>query len=348
MKKIEVDFDFVEHRNMRIILVRFERNKAVSDRLQEIADGKWSRTYQCWYTLDTEENRKKLRIVPKRKYSENNAQQLALMQDRIILKGLSKNTLRTYSNEFKLFLADLGEEVKAQDCGVKDIEAYLLMCAKERNLSEFTLHSRINAIKFYYEQVLLKAKIDIEITRPKKPSILPKAINAKDIKHLLDVTTNLKHNTMLKLCYGMGLRVSEIVNLKISDIDIHSKQAFIERAKGKKDRYVNVPESIFDQLTEYYKQFAPKKYVFEGQGGTQYSARSAQQVFKQAMKKANINKEVGIHALRHSYATHLLEEGTDIGLIQQLLGHNNIKTTLIYAKVSRRVLQNVRSPLDNL
>ena len=153
---------------------------------------------------------------------------------------------------------------------------------------------------------------------------------------------------MLKLCYGMGLRVSEIVNLKIQHIDSKNMQVFIERAKGKKDRYVNLPETILEQLRMYFKEYKPKEYLFEGQYGGQYSARSVQLVFKNAMKGAKINKSVGIHSLRHSFATHLLENGTDIRFIQELLGHKDIKTTLIYTQVSDKSIRKVKSPLDNM
>ena len=153
---------------------------------------------------------------------------------------------------------------------------------------------------------------------------------------------------MLKLCYGMGLRVSEIVNLKITDIDSKAMQVFIERAKGKKDRYVNLPETLLEQLRAYYVEYSPKKYLFEGQYGEQYSIRSCQKVFQTAMEKAKINKEIGIHGLRHSFATHLLEQGTDIRFIQELLGHKDIKTTLLYTHVSNQSVKKVKSPLDNM
>ena len=146
----------------------------------------------------------------------------------------------------------------------------------------------------------------------------------------------------------MGLRVSEIVNLKIEDIDSVKMKVFIERAKGKKDRYANLPKSILKELRLYYKEHQPKKFLFEGKYGEQYSIRSAQQVFKTAMNKAGIIKTVGIHALRHSYATHLLEYGTDISLIQKLLGHNDIKTTLVYTNVANKQISNIESPLDKI
>jgi site-specific recombinase XerD len=146
----------------------------------------------------------------------------------------------------------------------------------------------------------------------------------------------------------MGLRVSEIVNLKIANIDSRRMIVHLEAAKGKQDRYVTLPSSILDDLRNYYRVYQPKIYLFEGQYGGQYAIRSVQMVFKNAMRKAKINKSVGIHGLRHSYATHLLECGTDMLFIQKLLGHKDIKTTEIYAKVSNRQLGNIKSPLDDL
>jgi len=153
---------------------------------------------------------------------------------------------------------------------------------------------------------------------------------------------------LLSLCYGMGLRVSELCNLKITDIDSSRMQVNIVAGKGKKDRYVNLPHSILVALRFYYKQYKPKVYLFEGQYGGKYSIRSAQQVFKQCMQKANINKDIGIHGLRHSFATHLMENGTDISIIQKMLGHNDIKTTLLYTHVSQKSIAKVESPLDKI
>jgi integrase/recombinase XerD len=182
----------------------------------------------------------------------------------------------------------------------------------------------------------------------KLPSILPKTIHVNDLKKMFNITINLKHNTMLKLCYGLGLRVSEIVNLKIKDIDSQNMQVFIEKSKGKKDRFVNLPESILEQLRSYFKECKPVVYLFEGQYGGQYSSRSAQQVFTDALKKAKINKTVGIHGLRHSFATHLMEAGTNVNFIQQLLGQNDIKTTLRYIHVRNKNIKKIKSPLDYL
>lgn len=263
------------------------------------------------------------------------------------LKGYSPNTQKTYGNEFAQLLYVLGDH-HVEEMKVERLRSYFLYCKNTLKLSENQIHSRINAVKFYFEQVLKREKMFFDIPRPKKHNKLPKHISMEDVKRLFEVTINLKHNTMLKLCYGMGLRVSEIINLKIKDIDSKNMQVLIERGKGKKDRYVNLPHSILEQLRMYYKIYKPVKYLFEGQYGGQYSKRSAQKVFQSAMQKAKINKEVGIHGLRHSFATHLLESGTDISMIQQLLGHSNIKTTLIYAQVTNKSLKNVKSPLDNM
>ena len=269
------------------------------------------------------------------------------MAELLKLKGYSNSTIKTYQNEFIQFLTALKNN-PVDSCDAQKVRSYMLYCNEHLKLTENTLHSRLNALKFYFEQVLHREKVFVDIPRPKKHSQLPKTIHQEDIKKMFDKTTNLKHNTMLKLCYGMGLRLSEIINLKITDIDSKNMQVFIEKGKGKKDRYVNLPQSILEQLRAYYKGYRPKIYLFEGQDGRQYSARSTQQVFKNALQKAGINKKVGIHSLRHSYATHLLEQGTDIRFIQELLGHKDLKTTLIYTDVTNNSIRNVVSPLDKL
>ncbi|MCL2329105.1 MAG: site-specific integrase [Bacteroidetes bacterium] len=277
-----------------------------------------------------------------------NQNAIVKMVEQLKLKGYSESTIKTYKHEFAQFLIAL-KHYPADDCDAQKLRSYMLYCYNQLRLSENTLHSRLNALKFYFEQVLHRDKMFFkEIPRPKKHSQLPKTIHATDIKKLFDATTNLKHNTILKLCYGMGLRVSEIINIKITDVDSKNMQVFIEKSKGKKDRYVNLPQSILEQLRMYFKEYRPKKYLFEGQTGEQYSIRSAQQIFKNALHKAGINKEVGIHSLRHSYATHLLEQGTDIRFIQELLGHNSLKTTLIYTEVTNNSIRNIKSPLDKL
>ncbi len=347
-------FEEAGHRNKPVIFIYFVYDQKLDAQVRKLIGVKWSRSKKTWYVPDNQQYRKQfgLQLKPCGKevllhIHPCNQPALQLLIETLQLKAYSESTVRTYRNEFAQLLYVLKSvDVNTLE-GIK-LRSYFLYCTNTLKLSENTLHSRINVIKFYFEQVLHKEKLFFEIPRPKKPLQLPKTISARDIKKLFEVTQNVKHNLMLKICYGMGLRVSEVVNIKITDIDSNTMQVFIERAKGKKDRYANLPESILEQLRAYYKLHKPQKYLFEGLQGEQYSIRSVQQVFKNAMKKAGINKVIGIHGLRHSFATHLLENGTDIKFIQELLGHNDIKTTMRYIHVSEQQLKNVKSPLDNL
>jgi site-specific recombinase XerD len=230
----------------------------------------------------------------------------------------------------------------------KEIKSYLLWLVTVKKYGEAQVNTSVNAIKFYFEKVLNLEKMFFELPRPKKPLILPKVISEEDVKRIIDCTVNIKHKAILMLGYGCGMRVSEIVQLKIKNIDSSRMAILIERAKGKKDRMVTLPATLLTVLREYYKQFRPEKYLFEGQKGEMYSIRSVQSVFKSAKLKAKVNKQGGIHALRHSYATHLLEAGTDIRIIQELLGHNELKTTMRYTHVSNNLIGKVVSPLDRL
>ncbi len=242
-------------------------------------------------------------------------------------------------------------ETPATEFSVQRIKDYLQYCYEKLKLSENTLHSRMNALKFYYEQVLKHEKFFWEIPRPKKPLLLPKLLNEDELRRLFNALINKKHKAMLFTAYSAGLRVSEIVNLKICDIDSKRMQIFISRAKGKKDRYVNLSPLVLDILRKYLQEYkpSPKIYLFESeQTQTAYPTRTVQQIFANAKHKAGISKEVGVHSLRHSFATHLLDKGTDIKYIKDLLGHFNIKTTERYLHVSKKQLINIASPFDDL
>ncbi len=206
-------------------------------------------------------------------------------------------------------------------------------------------------MKFYYEQVLHREKFFWDIPRPKKPLLLPKLLNETELARLFNALSNKKHKAMLFTAYSAGLRISEIVNLKLADIDSKRMQVFVRRAKGKKDRYVNLSPVFWILLRSYIKECRPKPkvYLFESeQTQTAYPTRTVQQIFSNAKYKAGIRKEVGIHSLRHSFATHLFDKGTDIRYIKDLLGHFNIKTTERYLHVTKKQLVNITSPLDDL
>lgn len=284
------------------------------------------------------------------KLSKENAEAMQEFKRQLVLKGYSQSTLRTYENEFRQFLQMIKGK-PAYGFSVSRLKDYFQYCYAVLHLSENTLHSKINALKFYYEQVLGRVKFFWEIPRPKKPLLLPKLLNEDELRKLFNALTNKKHKAMLFTTYSAGLRVSEVVNLKIADIDSQRMQIFIERAKGKKDRYVNLSPILLDILRNYLKEYKPrpKIYLFESeQTFSAYPIRTVQQVFGNAKKKAGIRKEVGIHCLRHSFATHLLDKGTDIKFIKDLLGHFNIKTTERYLHVSKEKLINIVSPFDDL
>jgi site-specific recombinase XerD len=239
----------------------------------------------------------------------------------------------------------------ADELTPEHLRRYLVYCYEKLKLSENTLHSRINALKFYYEQVLLREKFFFEIPRPKKPLLLPKILNEKELSALFNALGNKKHKAMLFTAYSAGLRVSEIVNLKIADIDSGRMQILVAQAKGKKDRYVNLSPVLLGILRQYIIEYKsrPRLYLFESeQTFSAYPARTVQQIFSNAKHRAGIRKEVGIHSLRHSFATHLLDKGTDIKYIKDLLGHFNIKTTERYLHVSKKQLVNIPSPFDDL
>lgn len=347
-----ITYSLGQHNNKPVIWVRFDYNPKLNAKMSSIA-AKWSQTNKAWYTPDTVHFRKLFKLDEKipigktvlNKISETNIPALNNLRRELILKAYSTSTQKTYLTEFAQLLYILKDH-PVDKLNTDRLKSYFLFCIEKQKISENQLHSRINAIKFYFEQVLHRPKIFFEIPRPKKPSIVPKVISKNDILKMLGVLENKKHKLMLSLCYGMGLRVSEIVNIKITDLDSSNMQVLIQRAKGKKDRYVNLPASTLTDLRNYYSEYKPKIYLFEGQYGGQYSVRSVQAVFKQAMQKAKVNKAVGIHGMRHSYATHLLERGVDISYIQKLLGHNDIKTTLRYAQVTHKDIRKIKSPLD--
>lgn len=279
-----------------------------------------------------------------------NGDVLPQMEQELVLRGYSPSTRKTYLNEMRVFLGAIRHHA-ANEFTVQRLRDYLQYCLEKLKLSENTLHSRINALKFYYEKVLKQERFFWEIPRPKKQLLLPKLLNEEELSRLFNAMENRKHKAMLFTAYSAGLRVSEIVNLKLSDIDGQRMQIMVSQAKGKKDRYVNLSPVLLDILREYIKLIHPKPlvYLFESEQTRQaYPVRTVQQIFSNAKNKAGIQKEVGIHSLRHSFATHLLDKGTDIRYIKELLGHFNIRTTERYLHVSKKQLVNIVSPFDDL
>ena len=362
-----ITYQAIRHRNENLILVRFEHDAILNKRMQSVPGARWSRTLKGWTIPDTVENRAACKlpspntlqvmrvteaVMPVQRLpqiSHNNEQELNRYLQQLQLKAYSASTLRTYRTEFMQLLQLLGN-VPVQDLQPQHLQRYLLYCIKQ-GLHENTIHSRMNALKFYYEQVLHREKFFFDIPRPKKPLQLPRLLNEKELGKLFTALSNKKHKAMLFTAYSAGLRVSEIANLRLADIDSQRMQIFVQRAKGKKDRYVNLSPVLLDILRNYIQEYKPRprKWLFESeQTFAAYPTRTLQQIFQNAKERAGIQKEVGFHSLRHSFATHLLEKGTDIKYIKELLGHFNIKTTERYLHVSRKALVNIMSPLDSL
>ena len=282
--------------------------------------------------------------------SHYNLQLLQTAMELLQLKGYSTSTQKTYRNEVAVFLQTL-KNIKADSLVTEDIRKYIHNCIHKQQLSENTIHSRLNALKFVYEQVLGHERFFVEIPRPKKHLQLPKVLGEEELRRLFASPKNLKHKAILFVAYSAGLRVSEVINLRLQDIDRERKQLFIHCSKGKKDRYVGLSPMVLDVLEQYYKmsEVKPENYLFEGpEKGKPYTARSAQQIFSDARKKAGILKSLSFHNLRHSFATHLLEKGVDVIFIKEILGHFNIETTQRYLHVKKEFLINIESPLDNL
>ena len=293
-------------------------------------------------------NHKAIQLIPS--ISSANKHVLPAMEQMLKLKAFSASTIRTYINEMSQLLKAIND-IPADELKPEHLKRYLVYCYEKLQLKENTLHSRINAMKFYYEKVLGREKFFWEIARPKKQQLLPRFFSQDDIVAIIKATDNLKHKVMLMLGYSAGLRVSEVVTIKTRNIDESRMSILIEQAKGKKDRMVTLSPVLLVMLREYIKSYKPdsKGYLFAGQWKDEpYSSRSLQLVLATAKKKAGILKPGSIHALRHSFATHLLDKGTDVTIIMKLLGHNDIKTTMRYLHVTNRDILQIVSPLDDL
>jgi integrase/recombinase XerD len=284
------------------------------------------------------------------KISLTNMQALAVFVQQLQLKGYSNSTIKTYRNEFCQLLQTI-KKTAVQSLTADDLKRYLVYAMKTEGISDNTAHSRLNALKFYFEQVLKREKFFWEIPRPKKPLQLPKVLGQHELRKLFAAPKNLKHKAILFVAYSAGLRVSEVINLRLQDIDRERQQLFIHCSKGKKDRYVRLSPMVLDVLEQYYKKTQPRptNYMFEGtERGMPYSIRSAQLIFSNAKRHAGIQKTVSFHSLRHSFATHLLEKGIDVIFIKDILGHFDLKTTQRYLHVRTDMLINIQSPLDDL
>jgi len=338
-----------EHRGRAVVLLQFAYEPVVTVIIKRFG-GRWSQAMNGWYVPRSKSLLVRLvdELALHKQFETRKVAWKELVR-LLELKSYSGSTIRTYGNAFQLFLDHIDPR-PAEALTRGEIEAYLHGLAA-RGASETVINTTINAIKFYLEKVLGKDKELYDLPRPRKPLQLPKVLGEHELRRLFNAVGNRKHKAILFTAYSAGLRVSEVVQLKLAHVDSDRMQLFIERSKGKKDRYVGLSPVLLDVLRGYYKacQPRPQVYVFEGRSpGEPYSARSAQVIFQRARAAAGIQKSVSFHALRHSFATHLLEKGIDIRYIKELLGHFNIHTTERYLHVRRDHLVHVENPLDRL
>ena len=374
------------HREAHCLGIYFDKDFDIINEVKKIPGVKFSATHRCWYIPDEDKALLKITdclkgkvwvditalkgkkdpepaipekaeppkkegqkspVRPIRALAADQVQALRMMEQKLKLRGYSENTQRTYLQNFKEFLLFFYESHPV-DINETEIRNYILYLIENRKVSKSTQNQAINAIKFFYEKVLMQERTVYYLERPMKDKKLPEVLSQEEVMNIFEALDNLKHKTMLMLIYSAGLRRSEMLNLRIGDVDFHRHIVFIRGGKGHKDRQSVLSQNLVPMLQQYLKEYNPGFWLFEGQKGLRYSASSLQQVLKQATQKAGIRKQVRLHMLRHSFATHLLESGTSTRYIQVLLGHESPKTTEIYAHVSRFALDKIQSPLDQM
>lgn len=288
-------------------------------------------------------------IKPTKRPVLNETQRRAVNQveNEISLRGLSHHTLKTYKSWFTKFLL-FHPRIPPEKLGREEIEAFLLDLIRNKGLHESSQNQAINSIKFYFENILKRPRETYYVSRPKKPLQYPSVLTEEEVAAILNVLDNLKHRCILFAIYSAGLRLSEVISLRKEDIWEHQNCIHICRGKGKKDRFTLLAPKFLKLLKEYYRQYQPEFWVFEGMHGGPYSARSVQSIFKKALKMSGVRRHASVHTLRHSFATHLIQRGVDTRYVQELLGHASIKTTQIYTHLTDLERQKLQSPLENL
>ena len=340
----------ITHRGNKRIAVYFEKNAELIARIKKLEGSRWSQTPGVWHLPDNEENRIRFKLMPMPHTipSPEGIVQIEKFKQWMRSKRYSENTVTTYSEALKSFLVFYRDKAIAEITN-DDVIVYNNEYILKNNLSASYQNQVTNAIKLFF-QTIRDTKIMVDkIHRPKRAKVLPNVLSKEEIKLILNAHSNIKHKMMLSLIYSCGLRCGELLALQPVHIDSKRNLVLLKNAKGKKDRIAPLSPKILEMLREYYKVHKPTTYLFEGQTkGQPYDARSLQLILKQALQKTGITKPATLHWLRHSFATHLLESGTDLRYIQELLGHNSSKTTEIYTHVSTKSIQQIKSPFDNL
>lgn len=344
------------HEGQKRLAIKFPYNKEDNALARSLKGARWSNTLKCWHVQDNEHYCNLLGVATVEKtYTANSPDDVAEGAYEKIKeftrwmrsRNYSENTIKTYTDALRVFLKYYRDK-SVDNITNKDVINFNNDYIKAKGYSTSLQNQTVNALKLFFS-VIKETKIETDkIHRPRREKKLPNVLSKEEVKQLIESCSNIKHKSMLTLIYACGLRRSELLNLKIGDVDSKRKLLLIKSGKGKKDRICPLSDKVLHMLREYYKACKPKVYLFEGMYGGQYDERSLASVLKRALKATNIAKPVTLHWLRHSYATHLLESGTDLRYIQELLGHSHSKTTEIYTHVSTRSIQQIKSPFDDL
>ncbi len=364
------------HRNNEVIFIRYQKNDRLIEITKTIEGTRWSKTNRAWYINKDKFNLRDFFIAFKGcwlDYSKvqkpkavnrnqpipksitkvaapiaSNKQLIDRYKQWLTHKRYSENTIKTYTEMLSIFAGHMG------DMSLSSISNYEVVDFVHSKLIpqgySFTYQNQlVSALKLFYREIV-NAPLDIErLERPRREHKLPNVLSKAEVRLILQAPKNVKHRTMLSLIYACGLRRRELLYLKPTDIDSQRGLLTVRNSKGRKDRVVPISERTVTMLKEYYKMYKPKVWLFEGQeAGERYSEASLSKVLKIALAAAGVKRPATLHWLRHSYATHLLEAGTDLRYIQELLGHKSSRTTEIYTHVSQNSLQMIKSPFDDM
>ena len=347
------------------LLLRFDYNTEYIRKVKTINNRKWNPQKKCWIIPNNKESIDQiLKMFDAEDIVDNSGlvflnktnnksekpwekDIIKSMADGLKLKGYSNKTRKSYIGHIRRFI-DFYEE-NPLNFHKNDIDKYLLYLLEHQEYSHSYVNQAISAIKFLYIDILKIKDIIIYIPRPKKENKLPEVLSQKEVIKLLSAIQNIKHRSILFLIYSAGLRVGEVVRLKVNDIDSDRMLIHIVQGKGRKDRYSVLSEVALEELRTYVRKYKPDNWLFPGAEVDRFlTERSVQKVFENAKIKSGIQKKVTVHSLRHSFATHLLEGGVDLRYIQELLGHQSSKTTEIYKHVTEKSIKNIASPLDRI
>jgi len=335
----------------------------VRETLKKMDSSFWHPQQKLWSVINTDENFESLKKlcsgnyriekdvrftpIPSVELNPNALESLFELEKALVLKQYSASSIQVYKKMFSIFLGKFMHR-NLKDVTKEDIEGFVYELIKKSKISESYQNQLINAIKAYYEHALKMPREYYDIQRPKKAVSIPNVLSKKEVLNIIQSPENIKHRAILHTIYGSGLRISELLNLRIVDVHSDDGYLFIKDSKGKKDRKTILPEQLLVLLRTYYKAYKPSYWLFEGQTGCKYSTSSIRSIFRKAIKDTNSNPWATVHTLRHSFATHCIENNINIRHLQNMLGHSSPKTTEIYTKTIEINNKTIISPLDSL